>query len=83
MMDALGKTAKDYMKPVSEGGKGWTQTQAENYLKDVSAQGSALKKFTNRAVCFACHGTSISTTIDSQYLDGSGKLLGRSKILGN
>lgn len=82
MMDAIGKTAADYMKPVDQGGKGWTQAQAENFFKDVSSEGSSLKKFTNRAVCFACHGPNISSTIDPQYKDGSGNLLGKSKILG-
>jgi predicted CXXCH cytochrome family protein len=80
MKDALGKTAADYMKSVDQGGKGWSQDQAEAYLKDVSAEGSSLKKYTNRAVCFACHGARISTTIDPSYLDGSGSVLGKAGI---
>ena len=81
MMDALGKTAADYMKPAAQGGKDWTLDQAQAYFKDVSVEGSSLKKFTNRAVCFACHGTSIAAgQIDPNFLGGDGKLLGRSKI---
>ncbi|MEO2077625.1 MAG: cytochrome c3 family protein [Bacillus sp. (in: firmicutes)] len=80
MMDAVGNTVADYTKSVEEGGKGWSQEKAEAYMKDVSARGSSLKKFTNTAVCFACHGTSISTTIDPQYLGADGRLKGRSKI---
>ncbi|MCM3763411.1 cytochrome c3 family protein [Neobacillus niacini] len=82
MMDAIGNTVADYTKPVADGGKyGWDQAKAEAYMKDVSAKGSSLKKFTNTAVCFACHGTSIAKgQIDPQFLDGSGRLIGRAKI---
>jgi len=78
MMDALGMKATDYVT-----NKSWTSQQAADYMKDVTPGGSALKKFTNKAVCFACHGTSISTTLDPSILGGDGKILGRSKIVGN
>jgi predicted CXXCH cytochrome family protein len=29
--------------------------KVEGYIKDVSAKGTALKKFTNMSVCFSCH----------------------------
>jgi predicted CXXCH cytochrome family protein len=83
MMDALGNTAADYMKPVAQGGKGWTQDQAEAYFKDVSPEGSSLKKFTNRVVCWTCHQSThkIDTNpVDPQYLNGAGQLLGKVKI---
>jgi predicted CXXCH cytochrome family protein len=75
MMDAAGRTVADLQN------QGWTQEQAEQYMKDVSVKGSSLKKFTNTAVCFACHGHNIAKgQIDPQFLDGNGRLLGRSKI---
>jgi predicted CXXCH cytochrome family protein len=80
MVDALGNKVADYTKSVEAGGKGWTQEKAESYMKDVSAKGSALKKYTNMAVCFACHATSISNTIDPQFIGPDGKFIGRSKI---
>ncbi|MEH7253360.1 cytochrome c3 family protein [Neobacillus niacini] len=56
LRDTAGKTIADYTKPIAEGGKfGWDQTKAEAYMKDVSKEGSALKRFTNMAVCWACH----------------------------
>ncbi|MEH7298814.1 cytochrome c3 family protein [Neobacillus drentensis] len=56
LRDTAGKTIADLQKPVADGGKGWTDTQARAYMKDVSKNGSsALKRFTNMAVCWACH----------------------------
>lgn len=56
LRDTAGKTITDLQKPVDQGGKGWSETQAKNYMKDVSKSGSsALKRFTNMAVCWACH----------------------------
>jgi predicted CXXCH cytochrome family protein len=49
LKDTAGKTVADYVKT------GWTQEKAEAYMKDVSAGGSAIKKYTNMAVCWACH----------------------------
>ncbi|MCM3763410.1 cytochrome c3 family protein [Neobacillus niacini] len=51
LKDTAGKTIADLQAE-----KGWTETQAKNYMKDVSKSGSsALKRFTNMAVCWACH----------------------------
>lgn len=84
LMDALGNTIAEYTKPTEQGGKyGWTPEKATSYMKDISPVSSSLKKFTNFAVCFACHGTSISTTIDPNIKGPDGKILGRSKIVGN
>ncbi|WP_144554106.1 cytochrome c3 family protein [Bacillus sp. X1(2014)] len=81
MMDAVGNKVADYTKAVADGGKGWSQEKAESYMKDVSVKGSSLKKFTNNAVCFACHGPNIAKgQIDPQYLDGAGALKGKAKI---
>jgi predicted CXXCH cytochrome family protein len=80
MTDALGKKVSDYTKPVDQGGKGWTQEKAESYMKDVSAKGSALKKYTNMSVCFACHATSITNTVDPQYIGSDGRFIGRGII---
>jgi predicted CXXCH cytochrome family protein len=64
LKDTQGKTIADYMKPVAEGGKGWSLETAEGYMHDVSAGGSALKKYTNMSVCWACHQS--SAAIDTQ-----------------
>ncbi|MEH7304000.1 cytochrome c3 family protein [Neobacillus drentensis] len=56
LRDTAGKTITDLQKPVADGGKAWTEAQAKAYMKDVSKSGSsALKRFTNMAVCWACH----------------------------
>ncbi|MEH7157990.1 cytochrome c3 family protein [Neobacillus drentensis] len=56
LKDTAGKTIADLEKPVADGGKGWTDAQARAYMKDVSKSGSSsLKRFTNMAVCWACH----------------------------
>lgn len=56
LKDTAGKTIADLQKTVAEGGKGWTEAQAKAYMKDVSKNGSsALKRFTNMAVCWTCH----------------------------
>ena len=58
LKDVAGKTIADYMKPVTEGGKGWTEELATDYMKDVSVGGSNNKKYTNMAVCYTCHTSS-------------------------
>jgi predicted CXXCH cytochrome family protein len=55
LRDTAGKTIADLQKTVEQGGKGWTEDVAREYMKDVSKNGSALKRFTNMAVCWACH----------------------------
>jgi predicted CXXCH cytochrome family protein len=55
LKDTAGKTIADLQKPVAEGGKAWTEAQAKAYMKEVSPKGSSLKRFTNMAVCWACH----------------------------
>jgi predicted CXXCH cytochrome family protein len=49
LRDTAGKTIADYKAA------GWTDEQAKAYMKDVSSKGSSLKRFTNMAVCWACH----------------------------
>lgn len=56
MKDALGNTIADLV----EAGK--TETEALNYMQDNNAS-SALKKFTNMSVCWACHNSSHAETI--------------------
>ncbi|WP_187118918.1 cytochrome c3 family protein [Bacillus marasmi] len=58
LKDVAGKTIADYMKPVEEGGEGWTEAVAKEYMKDISVGGSSLKKYTNMAVCYTCHTSS-------------------------
>lgn len=55
LKDTAGKTIADLQKSVDDGGKGWSETQAKAYMKEVSPKGSSLKRFTNMAVCWACH----------------------------
>jgi predicted CXXCH cytochrome family protein len=56
LRDTAGKTIADLQKPVAEGGKGWSEDLAKKYMQDVSASGSSTnKRFTNMAVCWACH----------------------------
>lgn len=55
LKDTAGKTIADLQKPIADGGKGWTEAQAKAYMKEVSPKGSSLKRFTNMAVCWACH----------------------------
>jgi predicted CXXCH cytochrome family protein len=82
MIDAAGRTVTDLLAlKKADGTPMFDQTTAENYMKDVSVKGSSLKKFTNMAVCFACHGSNIAKgQIDPQFLGGDGRLLGRAKI---
>jgi predicted CXXCH cytochrome family protein len=80
MVDALGNKVADYTKSVADGGKGWDQAKAESYMKDVSAAGSSLKKYTNMSVCFACHATSITNQIDPTLIGPDGRFIGRGKI---
>jgi predicted CXXCH cytochrome family protein len=56
MMDAQGQTVKDLVAA------GKSKSQAIDYIKDVNPS-SALKKFTNMTVCWACHNSSKATTI--------------------
>jgi predicted CXXCH cytochrome family protein len=53
MRDAAGRTYEDLQ------GQGFTSDQAKDFLKDVNAS-SALKRFTNMAVCYGCHTSSHS-----------------------
>jgi predicted CXXCH cytochrome family protein len=65
MKDSAGLTVADYVA------KGWEQTKAEDYMANVTGTfdsttgdytttaGSALKKYTNNAVCLACHASTI------------------------
>lgn len=50
LRDTAGKTIADIAKQ-----PGWDDTKARAYMKDVSKTGSNLKRFTNMAVCWACH----------------------------
>nr|WP_277398252.1 cytochrome c3 family protein [Neobacillus citreus] len=67
MKDSAGYTIADYMKPVDQGGKGWDQAKAEAYMENVTringgtVADSALKKYTNNAVCVACHAKDVVT----------------------
>jgi predicted CXXCH cytochrome family protein len=67
LKDTQGLTIADYVKPVAEGGKGWSQATADAYMKDISAKGSSLKKYTNMAVCWSCHIS--SHKLDTQQPD--------------
>jgi predicted CXXCH cytochrome family protein len=82
MKDAAGRTVTDLLKLKDAAGKDlFTQETAEKYMSDVSEKGSSLKKFTNMAVCFACHGPNIAKgQIDPTFLNGSGQMLGRQFI---
>ncbi|MEH7253359.1 cytochrome c3 family protein [Neobacillus niacini] len=82
MLDAAGRTVADLKLLKDANGKDlFTQETAEQYMKDVSVKGSSLKKFTNMAVCFACHGPNIAKgQIDPQFIGGDGRMLGRAKI---
>jgi predicted CXXCH cytochrome family protein len=68
LMDALGNKLADLTNP--QGQYKWDTNTAIAYLKDLTPgqYGSSLKKYTNRAICFACHGGGLSTTIDPKYL---------------
>lgn len=78
LKDTAGKTIADLSKSVAEGGKGWTDTQARAYMKDVSKDGSALKRFTNMAVCWACHQSThaIANTPGTTTYPASGAIPG-------
>jgi predicted CXXCH cytochrome family protein len=69
LKDTGGNTIKDLMTK-----KGWDQAKATDYMKDISAKGSSLKKFTNMAVCWSCHQSShaIDTNTPADF-DGAGK----------
>lgn len=56
MRDALGKTVEDLV------GEGMTEEKAKEYMLDNNPS-SALKKFTNMSVCWACHNSSKSTQL--------------------
>jgi predicted CXXCH cytochrome family protein len=60
MKDSLGRTIKDL---VSAGGKfDGDETAALNYMQDNNAS-SALKKYTNMSICWACHNSSHAETL--------------------
>jgi predicted CXXCH cytochrome family protein len=50
LMDTAGNKIADLQTK-----KGWSEATAKEYMKDISAGGSNNKKFTNMAVCWACH----------------------------
>jgi len=77
LKDTAGKTIADLMKPTNQGGKGWTEKVAKDYMKDISAGGSANKKYTNMAVCWSCHQSTHS--IDTPAVSG-GDYSGKSGI---
>ncbi|MEH7012064.1 cytochrome c3 family protein [Neobacillus niacini] len=56
MKDSLGRTIKDLVTA------GQTEADALGYMQDNNAS-SALKKFTNMSVCWACHNSSHAETI--------------------
>jgi predicted CXXCH cytochrome family protein len=56
MKDSLGRTVADLVNA------GQTETDALKYMQDVNPS-SALKKFTNMSVCWACHNSSHAETI--------------------
>jgi predicted CXXCH cytochrome family protein len=62
MKDSLGRTIADLTDPVKMGETVMTKDAAESYMTDVNAS-SALKKFTNMSVCWACHNSSHAETI--------------------
>lgn len=64
MKDALGRTIKDLVgKPGFDQGTAAEQEAAAlGYMQDNNAS-SALKKFTNMSVCWACHNSSHAETI--------------------
>lgn len=61
MKDSAGLTVADYVA------KGWDQQKAEAYMENVTSvtgsttPDSALKKYTNNAVCVACHAKDVVT----------------------
>ncbi|MGG3563727.1 cytochrome c3 family protein [Neobacillus rhizosphaerae] len=55
LTDSSGRTIADLQKSTENGGLGFSETQAKDYMKNISPKGSALKKFTNMSVCFSCH----------------------------
>jgi predicted CXXCH cytochrome family protein len=74
MMDTQGKKVADYVA------QGWTEEKAEEYMKDVTVNGSSNKKFTNYAVCWTCHQSThkIDTNpVDPQFLNGAGQFPGK------
>ncbi|MEH7504203.1 cytochrome c3 family protein [Neobacillus drentensis] len=56
MKDSLGRTINDLVTA------GQTEADALNYMQDNNAS-SALKKFTNMSVCWACHNSSHAESI--------------------
>lgn len=63
MKDALGRTIQDLTSESKMGtGKAMTEPDALNYMQDNNAS-SALKKFTNMSVCWACHNSSHAEVI--------------------
>lgn len=60
MLDASGRTVQELVED-----KQWSLETARNYMVDKNAS-SALKKYTNMSVCFACHNHSKNTVIVNQ-----------------
>ncbi|MCQ6278713.1 cytochrome c3 family protein [Bacillus sp. EB600] len=56
LKDTSGRTIADLQKSIANGGNAWSEDKARAYMKDVSKDGkSNLKRYTNMAVCWACH----------------------------
>lgn len=72
MKDAEGRTVDDLQKPVIDGGKAWTLEQSEAYILDKNPS-SALKRYTNMAVCWGCHTSSHAEQLkNNDYFMNSG-----------
>jgi hypothetical protein len=66
MKDSLGRTIADLTDAEKMGAEVMTTEAAVSYMTDVNAS-SALKKFTNMSVCWACHNSSHAETIKNTY----------------
>lgn len=58
LKDTVGRTIDYYINEA-----GWEEEVAKDYMRDISASGSSLKKYTNMAVCYTCHTSSHSEEI--------------------
>jgi predicted CXXCH cytochrome family protein len=54
LKDSSGRTIADLQKSPENGGMGFDEATAKEYMKNISGE-SVLKKFTNMSVCFSCH----------------------------
>ncbi|WML54728.1 cytochrome c3 family protein [Neobacillus sp. PS3-12] len=69
LRDTSGKTIADLEKPLDQGGKAWSDELARQYMKDVTKEGSTLKRFTNYSICWTCH-TSTATIPNTAGTNG-------------